>query len=333
MTSTSPRYSSGPFRWGDRVQITGPKGKMNAITLETQKVFHSHRGAIPHERIVGLPDGSVIANDSGIPHLVLRPLLSDFVMGMPRGAAIIYPKDAQAILGQADIFPGARVVEAGVGSGALSLWLLRAIGPSGHLFSFERRQEFADVATANGVTYFGHAPANWTITIGDLQDSLGEVVESATADRVVLDMLAPWECVESVANALIPGGVVLCYVATVTQLSRTVEAFRASDRFTNPVSSETMIRGWHVEGLAVRPEHRMTGHTGFLMTARLLAPGADLPELKRRASKSDFEDSDVEAWTPGALADRQVSDKVLRKRLRAAEDSARLSADSHEESR
>ena len=329
MTSTNPRYSSGPFRWGDRVQITGPKGKMNTITLETQKVFHSHRGAIPHERIVGLPDGSVIANDSGIPHLVLRPLLSDFVMGMPRGAAIIYPKDAQAILGQADIFPGARVVEAGVGSGALSLWLLRAIGPSGHLFSFERRQEFADVASANGVTYFGHTPSNWTITIGDLQDSLGKVVEPATADRVVLDMLAPWECVESVAHALIPGGVVLCYVATVTQLSRTVEAFRASDRFTNPVSSETMIRGWHVEGLAVRPEHRMTGHTGFLMTARLLAPGADLPELKRRASKSDFEDSDVEAWTPGALADRQVSDKILRKRLRAAEDSARLSADSH----
>jgi tRNA (adenine57-N1/adenine58-N1)-methyltransferase len=158
-------------------------------------------------------------------------------------------------------------------------------------------------------------------------------VDTGTADRVVLDMLAPWECVESVATALIPGGVVLCYVATVTQLSRTVEAFRASDRFTNPVSSETMIRGWHVEGLAVRPEHRMTGHTGFLMTARLLAPGADLPELKRRASKSDFEDSDVEAWTPGALADRQVSDKVPRKRLRAAEDSARLSADSHDESR
>ncbi len=328
--TTLARYSSGPFRWGDRVQISGPKGKMNTITLEPQKVFHSHRGAIAHEAIVGLPDGSVIANESGIPHLVLRPLLSDFVMGMPRGAAIIYPKDAQAILGHADIFPGARVVEAGVGSGALSLWLLRAIGASGHLFSFERRQEFADVAAANGVTYFGHAPTNWTITIGDLQVALGSVVESGTADRVVLDMLAPWECVDSVANALVPGGVVLCYVATVTQLSRTVEAFRASDRFTNPISSETMIRGWHVEGLAVRPEHRMIGHTGFLMTARLLAPGADLPELKRRASKSDFEDSDVEAWTPGALADRQVSDKVLRKRLRAAEDSARLSADSHE---
>ncbi len=329
-TSDSARFRSGPFRWGDRVQITGPKGKMNTITLEKGKVFHTHRGGIPHEGIVGIPDGSVIANDSGIPHLVLRPLLTDFVMGMPRGAAIIYPKDAQAILGQADIFPGARVVEAGVGSGALSLWMLRAIGERGHLFSFERRQEFADVAAANGMTYFGSAPENWTITVGDLQDSLPQVVDAGTADRVVLDMLAPWECVDAVAEALVPGGVVLCYVATVTQLSRTVEAFRASERFTHPVSSETMIRGWHVEGLAVRPEHRMIGHTGFLMTARLLAPGAQLPELKRRASKSDFGDEDVETWTPGALAERQVSDKVLRKRIRVAEDSARLSADSHE---
>ena len=333
MSTDATRYSSGPFRWGDRVQITGPKGKMNTITLEPDKVFHTHRGGLAHESIVGLPDGSVVSNDSGIPHLVLRPLLSDFVMGMPRGAAIIYPKDAQAILGQADIFPGARVVEAGVGSGALSLWILRALGPDGHLFSFERRQEFADVASSNGVTYFGSSPKNWTITVGDLQDSLPVVVESGTADRVVLDMLAPWECVDAVASALVPGGVVLCYVATVTQLSRTVEAFRSSERFTHPVSSETMVRGWHVEGLAVRPEHRMIGHTGFLMTARLLAPGAELPELKRRASKSDFDDEDVEAWTPGALAERQVSDKVLRKRVRAAQDSARLSADSHDEAR
>ena len=333
MSSNLARYSTGPFRWGDRVQITGPKGKMNTITLETGKVFHTHRGGISHESIVGLADGSVIGNDSGVPHLLLRPLISDFVMGMPRGAAIIYPKDAQAILGQADLYPGARVIEAGVGSGALSLWILRAIGPSGHLFSFERRQEFADVAAANGVTYFGSPPENWTITVGDLQVALPEVVPAATADRVILDMLAPWECVDAVINSLVPGGVVLCYVATVTQLSRTVEAFRASERFTHPVSSETMIRGWHVEGLAVRPEHRMVGHTGFLMTARLLAPGSELPELKRRASKSDFGDEDVEVWTPGALAERQVSDKVLRKRLRTAQDGARLSADSHDESR
>lgn len=333
MTTKLDRFSTGPFRWGDRVQITGPRGKINTITLESGKTFHTHRGGLAHESIVGLPDGSVIENDSGVPHLLLRPLLSDFVMGMPRGAAIIYPKDAQAILGQADLYPGARVVEAGVGSGALSLWILRAIGPSGHLFSFERRQEFADVAAANGVTYFGSTPENWTITVGDVQVAMPDVVPSGTADRVVLDMLAPWECVDAASTALVPGGVVLAYVATVTQLSRTVEAFRASDNFTHPVSSETMIRGWHVEGLAVRPEHRMVGHTGFLMTARRLAPGSVLPELKRRASKSDFDDNDVEVWTPGALAERQVSDKVLRKRVRSAQDGARLSADSHNEPR
>ena len=328
MSRSPERYESGPFRVGDRVQLTGPKGKLNTITLEPGKVFHSHRGALSHDSIIGLPDGSVITNEAGEPHLALRPLLNDFVMSMPRGAAIIYPKDAQAILGMADIYPGARVIEAGVGSGALSMWILRALGPTGHLFSFERREEFADIARANGVTYFGSLPDTWTITVGDLVEALPATVWEASADRAVLDMLAPWECIDAVATALTPGGVLLCYVATVTQLSRTIEAIRATGLFTHPSASETMIRGWHVEGLAVRPEHRMVGHTGFLMTARLLAPGAELPELKRRASKSDFDDEDVEAWTPGALAERHVSDKILRKRIRVAEDSARLSADS-----
>ena len=309
---------SGPFREGDRVQLTGPKGKLNSITLESGKVFHTHRGFIDHDALIGLPDGSVVSNSVGVEHLALRPLLTDFVMSMPRGAAIIYPKDAAQILAQADIFPGATVVEAGVGSGALSLWLLRAIGAEGRLSSFERRDEFADVARANVAAYFGHVPDGWSVTIGDLAEALPEQHPSHTVDRVVLDMLAPWECVPAVADALKPGGVVLCYVATVTQLSRVVEALRDADVFTNPVPSETMIRGWHVEGLAVRPDHRMIGHTGFLVTARRLAPGAVLPELKRRASKTDFADEDVEAWTPGALGERGISAKSLRKRVRAA---------------
>jgi tRNA (adenine57-N1/adenine58-N1)-methyltransferase len=309
---------SGPFREGDRVQLTGPKGKLNSITLESGKVFHTHRGFIDHDALIGLPDGSVVKNSVGVEHLALRPLLTDFVMSMPRGAAIIYPKDAAQILAQADIFPGATVVEAGVGSGALSLWLLRAIGPEGRLSSFERRDEFADVARGNVAAYFGHDPASWTVTVGDLAEALPATHPDHTVDRVVLDMLAPWECVDAVAAALKPGGVVLCYVATVTQLSRVVEALRDSDVFTNPVPSETMVRGWHVEGLAVRPDHRMIGHTGFLVTARRLAPGAVLPELKRRASKSDFSDEDVEAWTPGALGERGISAKSLRKRVRAA---------------
>jgi tRNA (adenine57-N1/adenine58-N1)-methyltransferase len=305
--------------------LTDPKGKINTVSLKHGDEFHTHRGVVKHDDIIGLPDSSVVLNSSGIEYLVMRPLLVDFVMSMPRGAAIIYPKEAQAILGQADIFPGARVVEAGVGSGALSLWLLRAIGPTGFLYSFERREEFAEIARANVSTFHGYTPENWSVTVGDLQEALPETVASGQADRVVLDMLAPWECVDMVAEALVPGGVVLMYVATVTQLSRVVEALRATGQFSHPQSSETIVRGWHVEGLAVRPEHRMIGHTAFLVTARKLAPGTVLPDLKRRASKSDFTAEDMDAWTPGILGGREISPKSLRKRVKNATESAELS--------
>jgi tRNA (adenine57-N1/adenine58-N1)-methyltransferase len=204
----------------------------------------------------------------------------------------------------------------------LSLWLLRGIGPTGTLTSFERRQEFADVARGNVVSFLGAEPTNWTVAVGDLVESLPSTAPNGTVDRVVLDMLAPWECLGVVADALTPGGVLLCYIATVTQLSRVAEAIRGTGLFTEPDSSETMIRGWHVEGLAVRPDHRMVAHTGFLLTARRLAPDTILPQLKRRLSKSDYTDEDVEAWTPGALGERSVTDKRLRKTARAAQATA-----------
>ncbi|VXB41137.1 tRNA (adenine-N1)-methyltransferase [Frigoribacterium sp. 9N] len=319
---TAFRRQSGPFVEGDKVQLTGPKGKMNTIVLTPGAVFHTHRGMIAHDDVVGLPDGSVVPSTTGDEYLALRPLLSDFVMSMPRGAAIVYPKDAAQIVAFADIFPGATVVEAGVGSGALSLWLLRAVGPEGRLASFERRREFADVAEGNVASFFGAEPENWTVTVGDLADELPAAMPDGTVDRVVLDMLAPWENVDVTADALKPGGLVICYVATATQLSRTAEALRASEAFTEPDASETLVRGWHVEGLAVRPDHRMIGHTGFLLTARRLAPGAVLPQLKRRPSKSDYSDADVEAWTPGALGERSASDKKLRKTARQARTAA-----------
>jgi len=312
------RRQSGPFRVGDRVQLTGPKGRLNTVTLEEGGEFHTHRGVLSHDLIIGQPDASVVVSSNEVEYLALRPLLTDFVMSMPRGAAIIYPKDAAQILGQADIFPGARVVEAGVGSGALSLWLLRAIGAEGTLTSFERRDEFAEVAKGNVAAFLGAEPSNWTVTVGDLQEAMPATIEPGTVDRIVLDMLAPWECLEECADALTPGGVLICYIATVTQLSRVAEAIRATGAFTDPEPSETMVRTWHVEGLAVRPDHRMIGHTGFLLTARRLAPGAVLPALKRRASKSDFSDEDVEAWTPGALGERTASDKSLRRAAREA---------------
>ncbi len=318
MTVTSAPRPSGPFREGDRVQLTGPKGRLHTITLRSDGEMHTHHGVLFHRDLIGLPDGSVVENSSGHEYLALRPLLRDFAMSMPRGAAIVYPKDAAQIVMQADVFPGATVVEAGVGSGALSLSLLRAIGPAGRLVSFERRDDFAQVARGNVETFFGEEPDTWRVVVGDLAEALPTEFEPGTVDRVVLDMLAPWECMDVVADALTPGGVVLCYVATATQLSRVAEYIRGTGLFTDPDASETMVRGWHVEGLAVRPDHRMVAHTGFLLTARRLAPGAVAPSVKRRASKSSYGDEDVELWTPGAVGDREITDKNLRKRAREA---------------
>ncbi len=324
--SDGVRRQSGPFLAGDRVQLTGPKGRLNTVTLEVGGAFHTHRGVLSHDLVIGQPDASVVISSNGIEYLALRPLLTDFVMSMPRGAAIIYPKDAAQILGTADIFPGANVVEAGVGSGALSLWLLRAIGPEGTLTSFERRDEFAEVARGNVATFLGAEPPNWSVIVGDLQEQLPLNADEGSVDRIVLDMLAPWECLDACATALTPGGVLICYIATVTQLSRVAEAIRDTGAFTDPEPSETLVRTWHVEGLAVRPDHRMIGHTGFLLVARRLAPGAVLPALKRRASKSEYTDDDVEVWTPGAVGERTASDKSLRRRVREAQASARAAA-------
>ena len=321
---------SGPFRYGDRIQLTGPKGRLHTITLRDGGELHTHHGVLKHSALLDLPDGSVVTGSGGHEYLALRPLLRDFVMSMPRGAAIVYPKDAAQILAMADIFPGARVVEAGVGSGALSLWLLRAIGAAGSLTSFERRAEFAEVAAANVETFLGQYPPTWQVIVGDLVEALPTHAEPGTVDRVVLDMLAPWECMDVVADALTPGGVVICYIATATQLSRVAEVIRASGVFTEPEATETMVRGWHVEGLAVRPDHRMVAHTGFLLTARRLAPGAVPPDVRKRAlKKPSYADEDVELWTPGAVGDRQITDKNLRKRVRDAQravDGARIAA-------
>jgi tRNA (adenine57-N1/adenine58-N1)-methyltransferase len=311
----------GPFVAGERVQLTGPKGRLNTITLRAGAVFGTHRGDIRHDDIIGKPDGSVITNQAGTEYLALRPLLNDFVLSMPRGAAIVYPKDAASIVTMGDIFPGAKVVEAGVGSGALSMYLLRAIGNTGELTSFERRAEFAEIAKANVETQFGYVPDNWQIKLGSLQDELKGVVPAGSIDRVVLDMLAPWECIESVSEALAPGGVLICYVATVTQLSRVAEEIKATGDYADPEAFESLVRGWHLQGLAVRPEHRMGGHTGFLLTARRLAPGTVLPSFSRRA-KPEFADEDLAVWNPEHLGERTVSEKRLRKSVRSAQSAA-----------
>jgi tRNA (adenine57-N1/adenine58-N1)-methyltransferase len=275
---------AGEFAVGDRVQLTDTKGRKHTLALQSGKSFFTTHGSIVHDDLIGSTEGTTVTSSGGMVYLALRPLLSDFVLSMPRGAAVVYPKDAAAIVGFADIHPGAVVVEAGVGSGALTCSLLRAVGEHGRVHSFERRADFAEVAQRNVTAFFGHRPAFWTLEVGDLQDRVGELGVAA-ADRVVLDMLAPWECIPAVADALRPGGVLMCYVATTTQMSTLVEGLRQDRRWTEPEPQELIQRGWHVDGLAVRPNHRMQGHTGFLVLTRRLAPGTLLPARRTRPAK------------------------------------------------
>lgn len=277
----------GPLTVGEWVRLVDAKGRRHNICLEPGRRFHTNRGGIDHDELIGREEGFTITSSSGGEYLVFRPLLSEFVVSMPRGAAVVYPKDAAQIVAMADIYPGATVVEAGAGSGALSCSLLRAVGPAGRLLSFERREEFAAVARQNVTQFFGGEHPAWSLTIGDLVEELPKV-EAGSVDRVVLDMLAPWECVDAVAHALAPGGMVIGYVATTTQLGRLTETLRAHGEFTEPQPWETLVREWHVEGLAVRPSHRMNGHTGFLVTSRRMAPGNAAPRKKRRPAPGAY---------------------------------------------
>jgi tRNA (adenine57-N1/adenine58-N1)-methyltransferase len=335
------RQRRGPFAPGDQVQLTDPKGRKHLVLLAEGRTFHTHRGGLAHDDLIGAPEGTVVKSSGGTPYVALRPLLADFTLSMSRGAAVVYPKDAAQIIALADIFPGARVLEAGAGSGALSCWLLRSVGEDGLLVSYERRADFADIARANVERFFGAPHPAWQLRVGDLMEVTGGPADPAAQadagglavladepdaaglaaladepdaaalagqvfpnggpdhagpadsfDRVVLDMLAPWEFAHLAASALIPGGVLCCYVATVTQLSRTVESIREQGSFDEPMAWESLVRGWHVDGLAVRPEHRMVGHTGFLITARRLAQGITAPPRRRRPAKGSREESD-----------------------------------------
>ncbi|MCA1820286.1 MAG: tRNA (adenine-N1)-methyltransferase [Pseudonocardiaceae bacterium] len=275
--------ASGPFQPGDRVQITDPKGRRHTVVLERGAQFHTHRGALAHDDLIGLPEGSVVTSAAGTQYLALRPLLADYVLSMPRGAQVIYPKDAAQILMFGDIFPGARVLEAGAGSGALTCSLLQAVADQGSVISYEVRADHAEHAAANVERFFGYAVPNWQLRVADLATHLAD----EPVDRAVLDMLHPWAALPAVSAALVPGGVLTVYVATTTQLSRSAEALREAGCYTEPQAWETLQRPWHTVGLAVRPEHRMVGHTAFLLTARRLAHGVVPPTPQRRPSRSN----------------------------------------------
>jgi tRNA (adenine57-N1/adenine58-N1)-methyltransferase catalytic subunit len=280
--------ATGPFTAGERVQLTDAKGRHYTMSLTEGGEFHTHRGAIAHDAVIGLDEGSVVKSSNGAHFLVLRPLLVDYVMSMPRGPQVIYPKDAAQIVHEGDIFPGARVLEAGAGSGALTCSLLRAVGPDGRVVSYEQRADHAEHARRNVANFYdvlGREPDNWELIVSDLADS---DLPDGSFDRAVLDMLAPWEVLDAVSRLVVAGGVLIIYVATVTQLSRAVEALRAQQCWTEPRAWETLQRGWNVVGLAVRPQHSMRGHTAFLICTRRLAPGAVAPEpLGRKRAGRD----------------------------------------------
>ena len=234
---------SGPFRVGDKVQLTDAKRRHFTIQLVEGGQFHSHKGIVSHDDIIGAHEGSVVKSTLGADYLCFRHLLVDHVLSMPRGAAVIYPKDAAQILVEGDIFMGARVLEAGAGSGALTMSLLRAVGPDGHVFSYEIRDDHLKFAKDNVEDYFNGRPDWWTPRLGDF----GEVTQEdlgGPVDRVILDMVEPWHFIDTVKNVLIPGGVFMTYVATVPQLMNIMEGIREAKCFTEPRAWETLLREW-----------------------------------------------------------------------------------------
>ena len=253
---------------GERVLLIDPKRRRYLVTLKVGGEFHSHSGFVPHDDVIGQPEGVTVSSTKNVGYLVVRPTLSDFVLKMPRGAQVIYPKDLGPILMLADIFPGARVFESGIGSGALSMAMLRA---GAHIVGYELRDDFAAKAIENVTAFLGEdALENYRIEVRSSYDGIDE----QDLDRVVLDLPEPWQVVPHAAKALHPGGILLAYTPSIVQVMQVRNALEANG-FDVPETLEVLNRTWHVDGVAVRPDHRMVAHTGFLTHARLLGAPAE----------------------------------------------------------
>lgn len=255
---------SRPFRAGDRALLIDSKRRRYLVTLAEGGEFHSHTGVLPHSALIGHDEGITVRTSHGSRLIAVKPTLAEFVLKMPRGAQVIYPKDLGPILMLADLFPGARVLESGVGSGALSTTILRAIGVEGHLYGYELRAEFAEKAQRNVAAFLG-PDQPFEVEIRDVYEG----IDVTDLDRVILDLPEPWRVVEHAEKALHPGGILVSYLPTIGQVARLHEAL-AESAFGLAETIEVLNRSWHVEGQSVRPDHRMVAHTGFLTHARLL---------------------------------------------------------------
>ncbi len=321
MTSTpkggEPRLpgTPEPLREGELVLFLDRKMRRYLVTLEPGKEWFSHAGSVQHDDIIGLSEGCAIRSSKNMEITVLRPTREDFALKMKRGAQVVYPKDQAMITAIADIRPGCTVVEAGAGSGALTMALLDAVGPAGRVISFERRQDHHDIARINVDRWYGGAPANWDLRLGDLESGLATI----DAHRIILDVLEPWNMIEGAATALAPGGIVLAYMPTVTQVIRFTQTVDDHACFGPAQTSETLVRNWDVAGLAVRPGHRMVAHTAFLTVARRVLPATDggptfIPKKARvvgpeiRFVDTRVAESDDVAAEPSASAETSTED-------------------------
>ncbi len=259
------------FAAGDACLVFDRKGRRYLIELIPGAQFQHHHGVLPHDNIIGVEEGTTLESSQGRPLVLLRPRLADYALKMPRGAAVVYPKDSGAILVWADIQPGNVVVEAGTGSGALAMALARAVGTTGRVISYEVRHDHAALAEKRIRGFFGEIPSNIELKIGAVEEGIGE----HEPDRVVLDLPEPWHSVEPAASHLAPGGIFCCYLPTVPQVQQVRAAIDESGSFLDVMTFEMMMREWAVDGRSVRPSHRMIGHTGFITVARKREPAGD----------------------------------------------------------
>lgn len=264
--------AGGPLQEGEPVLLVDRRRRRYLVVLRQGGVSDLRGGKIAHADLLGQEEGGLVRSTRGERFLILRPTLAEYILEMPRGAQVIYPKDLGAILLLADIFPGARVLEAGTGSGALTMALLRAVGQEGRVVSYEVREEFARTALRNIQRFLGPAPP-LTLRHQDVCEAILE--EDRPLDRILLDIPEPWRAVAQASASLVPGGILLAYLPTILQVAQTVEALREAGTFALVETTEVFLRPWQVEGRSVRPAHRMVAHTGFLVTARRVAPGAD----------------------------------------------------------